>query len=178
MHKTQAGFTPRARFEEAKALLPCEPRDLHMMAWQANIICWFWQSHDANAASWMRHAIDIAAPTAMLQHALLALSLTRYGRLNLNGDAVLQGQRLYSQALSQLQKALYDPRLVWHDETLVSIRAMVLYEVYESTSDNPTAWHNHLAGMAYLMQIRGPARHRSPMAKAVFENVRYALVSG
>lgn len=125
----------------------------------------------------MRHAIQLPSPILVLQKALLALSLTRYGRLYLNHDAVVCGQRAYGQALRLVQIALSDVALVWHDETLVSIRALILYELYEATSDDPTAWFNHLSGMMFLLQFRGPSRHCSPMAKAVLEDVRYALVS-
>lgn len=53
---------------------------------------------------------------------------------------------------------------------------MTPLQLFESTSNDPTAWYRHLAGMTLLMQSRGPRRHRSPIARTVLEDIRYALV--
>lgn len=108
---------------------------------------------------------------------MLALSLTRYGRLQTDNDAVLRGQEFYGEALALLQKSIYDQERVWQDETLVCVRAVVLYELFESTSDNSAAWQHHLSGMTHLIELRGPDRSYAPMAQSVLEDVRYALVS-
>lgn len=168
---------PRKRFEEVKPILQAGFPNLTSAAWESNITCWFWRSYTLGKESWLGYALEIASPTVTLRKALLALSLTRFGRLHANPNAIIQGHAVYSQALIHLQSALYDSQLAWNDETLVSVRALVLYEVFETTSDDPSAWQNHLTGMTRLMELRGPHKHRSPMARAVFEDVRYALVS-
>lgn len=141
------------------------------------MVGWFWTEHASGHESWLRHAIDIPLPTPALQKSLLALSITRFGRVNQNHDMVLHGQRVYSECLVLVQKALYNPDLMYHDETLASIRAMALYELFEATSNNPAAWQNHLSGISHLIELRGPSRSRSPLARAVLTDVRYALVS-
>lgn len=137
---------------------------------------WFWGEYAAGPDTWLRYAIELPLPTAALRKSLLALSFTRFGRVNHNYDVVVQGQRLYSESLVLVQKALYDPNLMFHDETLASIRAMSLYELFESTSGDPGAWQKHLSGIAHLIELRGPARYSSPLAKSVLADVRYGLV--
>ena len=44
-------------------------------------------------------------------------------------DIVKSGQQIYGEALRLLQDALYDQDLMWNDETLAGVRALVLYEV-------------------------------------------------
>lgn len=111
-----------------------------------------------------------------MHKALLALSITRFGRMTDIPDAVLHGQHTYSQSIMLVQKALHDNDLMWHEETLATIRAMSLHELFESTSGDPSSWHNHLAGITHLIELRGPSRHRSRMAQAVLEDVRYPLM--
>jgi hypothetical protein len=42
---------------------------------------------------------------------------------------------------------------------------------------DPRAWLRHMAGLATLLQVRGPHRQRGMLARAAFENCRYNLVS-
>lgn len=93
-----------------------------------------------------------------------------------NEDAVLHGQQLYSESLMLVQKALYSSTQMWHDETLAAIRALSLYELFESTSGNIKSWQIHLAGISQLIDVRGPTRHHSHIARAILVDVRYAAV--
>ncbi|KAJ9603256.1 hypothetical protein H2200_012034 [Cladophialophora chaetospira] len=154
-------------------------------AWEAGVVAWFWNSYTPAAAAsdtskgtsiWLYHTVEVSNPTPVLHQALLALSITRYGSVNGNIAMKKRGQAIYGNALRLLQQALYDEVLMLHDETLASVRALVLYELFESTSNDPTAWYRHLAGMTLLMQSRGPRRHCSPIARTVLEDIRYALM--
>ena len=106
--------------------------------WEMQVMAWFWESYapatrssnlDADVTHWIQYALAIPLPTPPLKQALIALSTTRYGRVSGNPDAVTKGQHMYGKALALLQQALYDEQLMGHDETLASVRAMVLYEV-------------------------------------------------
>ena len=116
--------------------------------------------------------MDIPSPMATLRQSLRALAVTRYGRLNGDEQWLQQGRRLYSEALLTLQKTLHAQP--YHDETLASARALVVYEFLESTSENPNAWETHLSGLARLLEVRG--KPRSAIAKAVFSDVRFPLM--
>ncbi|KAJ9604067.1 hypothetical protein H2200_011590 [Cladophialophora chaetospira] len=131
-------------------------------------------------AIWIYHALRIAEPIPLLRQALLALSMTRHGRVTGNLELIRRGQRTYGTALRLLRDALYDRVLTWNDETLASVRALVLYEFFESNSDNPTAWYRHLDGITSLasspMEARGPERTSSSISRSVLEDIRYALM--
>lgn len=64
-----------------------------------------------------------------LDEALLALSLTRYGKVHGDPMVLRKGQQIYVQALGLLQQCLYDGKLALLDETLATVSVMALYEV-------------------------------------------------
>ncbi len=138
---------------------------------EAQILSWFWES--SSKQGWLCSAMDIPSPIPTLRQSLRALAVTRYGRFKGDEQWMRQGRRLYGEALSTLQKTLRGQP--FHDETLASARALVLYEFLESTSENPNAWETHLSGLARLMEVRG--KPQSAMAKAVFADVRYPLMA-
>lgn len=116
--------------------------------------------------------MDIPSPIPTLRQSLRALAVTRYGRLHGDEQWLQQGRTLYSEALLTLQKTLHAQP--YHDETLASARALVVYEFLESTSENPNAWETHLSGLARLLEVRG--KPQSAIAKAVFSDVRFPLM--
>lgn len=86
---------------------------------------------------------------------------------------MLRGQQVYGQALKSMQQALYDPHWMKHDETLAAARCMVLYESFESTSESMSSWMDHINGVARIIQLRGPKRHREPLQRTILESTRY-----
>jgi hypothetical protein len=117
-------------------------------AWYDQIVSWFWEIFTLSASPgktsigtsiWLYHAIGVASPLPVLQQALRALAITHYGRFREFPDLHNHGRILYGRALRSLQQALNDTQLVWSDETLASVRALVLYEVgvgdFESAED-------------------------------------------
>lgn len=112
-------------------------------AWEAGVVAWFWNSYAPTAAGpetsrntsvWLYHTVEVSNPSPVLHQSLLALSITRYGSVNGNTAMKKHGQALYGNALRLLQQALYDEMLMLDDETLASVRALVLYEVRSSLS--------------------------------------------
>ena len=89
---------------------------------------------------------------------------------------VFRGQQIYGQTLRLMQNALYDPRLMQDDNTLAAARCMVLYESFESTSEDMAAWQNHIHGIARMIEMRGPHRHRDPLSKSILESMRYNMM--
>lgn len=144
--------------------------------WIPSLLDWFLIQSTSASQNWLRLAAEIESPSAALAKSLLALSTIRFGRFTDNHDAVLQGQRCYSEGLTLVQRALYGDALMWHDETLAAIRAMSLYELFESTSGDPTSWQTHLAGITRLIELRGLDRHGSRISRAILIDVRYAVV--
>lgn len=64
-----------------------------------------------------------------LDQALLAISVTRYGKAYGEPTVLEKGRQIYVRALSLLQQCLYDEELAMLDETLATICVLVVYEV-------------------------------------------------
>ncbi|MCJ1400464.1 hypothetical protein MMC11_003670 [Xylographa trunciseda] len=128
----------------------------------------------ANSASpmWLQQAVDVRDPGETLKLSLRALSMTRLGRINSDSNMTTQGKINYVLALRELQKALWDEQSMWKDETLAAGRVLVYHELFEATSGSISAVANHEAGMALLVQLRGPEKYHSPLARAILEDVR------
>lgn len=76
-----------------------------------------------------QHAITHPAPPRGLKQVLQAIVLARCGRTSNNHDMILRGRQLYGQTLGLVQQALNDPQLVQADDTLLTVRLMLSYEV-------------------------------------------------
>lgn len=59
--------------------------------------------------------------------------MARIGWIHRDDALVLNGRKLYSQALQAIQGALYDERTMWQDETLATGSVLALYEVENSS---------------------------------------------
>lgn len=59
----------------------------------------------------------------------IRLTVIQLGHANDDIALATEGRNCYGQALRELQKALYDERLMWHDETLVGAFILSIYEV-------------------------------------------------
>jgi hypothetical protein len=64
-----------------------------------------------------------------LDETLLAISLTRYGRVYSESAILEKGRQIYIRALGLLQQSLCNEELAVLDETLTTVGIMVLYEV-------------------------------------------------
>ncbi|KAI9882430.1 MAG: hypothetical protein M1823_005823 [Watsoniomyces obsoletus] len=122
--------------------------------------------------SWVQIILDFADPGKALSSALSALSMARLGRVNQDRTVSMQGQRLYAQALSELQKALWDQSQMFRDETLAACKALETYELLECSDDRIDAWMVHGTGMARLVQLRGVNRHTSDLGRQLFIRFR------
>ncbi len=69
--------------------------------------------------------LSISAPGPLLNSSLLALSLSRFGKVKKDYTAYQRGQMHYMSALRQLQAALDDPRRNKSDETLPLPQSLV-----------------------------------------------------
>lgn len=75
-----------------------------------------------------------------------------------------------------MQQAVYDTGLMHHEDTLAAARCMLLYEHFESTSDNTTSWFNHIIGISRIVEIRGPRSHRTALTQSLLESMRYSAM--
>ena len=52
----------------------------------------------------------------------------------------------------------------------------MVVQFYEPTNDSIAGWNSHTDGVARLMLIRGPDRHRSSFGRALLEGIRLPAV--
>ena len=79
--------------------------------------------------TWLQIVFNVPTESPALNQALAAVSLSVVGRATNNPTLVFESSRKYGQALWELQRALWNERLIYRDETLAACMALVLYEV-------------------------------------------------
>jgi hypothetical protein len=67
--------------------------------------------------------------SAALETSVLAVSTAKVGRMNNDPVLLQQGFKLYTQGLRELQRALWDPKLMYMDETVAACIALILVRV-------------------------------------------------
>ena len=129
----QRGLVPRQNF-----IVNCMPLQLsNANMSEAQLISAFWECYTpsrsvAQAGSpcvWLQHSISVPNPPPALRLSLRALAMTRLGWLQKDDAVIHEGKVIYGYALRELQKALYDQRSVWQDETMATCNVLALYEV-------------------------------------------------
>jgi hypothetical protein len=180
-----SGLERRQRLEDVKAL-PVIQQLESQSAQRSQIVAQFYESFAPLAvpaqkrtsySAWLYLALSIPSPAPVLKQALEAIATTSKGRTTNDQALIKTGRKRYILALTSLQQTLLDPRLVQQDETLAAVRTLIFYEFLESTSDDPTAWYNHLDGIAKLIELRGPEVRQSPLGAAVFDELQYIFMA-
>ena len=127
--------------------------------------------------SWLCLVPELPDMTKALETSILGLSMAKLGR-DFNDESLLQESLVfYTKGLQQLQKALWDPELMYRDETLGACVALSLYEVVECPSESRHAYVSHQQGCSRLVQLRGPEAHASGLGHQIFLNFRVQAVS-
>lgn len=78
--------------------------------------------------SWPQLVFDVPTEALALESAMAAVSLSVVGNATNNPTLSIEGSKKYGQALWELQKTLWDKRLMYKDETLAACNALILYE--------------------------------------------------
>ena len=178
--RTQHGYKQREQFEEVKPApiitITSQPVEA------ANLTSWFFESltrlpsSQQNPSGWLRHVLSSGPSLATLRMALLAVAITRYSRSIDRPDILQRGRQLYIGSLQCLRKDLAQPQMILHDDILAAVCVMLLYELFDATNQNLDGWLEHLSGLQYLLQYRGPDLHSSAIARSILEHSRYLIV--
>lgn len=120
---------------------------------------------------------ELPEMTTALEASVLAMSTAKVGRLNNDPVLVKASLHSYVEGLGELQKALWDPKLMYRDETLAACMALWMYEVIECPSETLSGWISHFGGCQRLVQLRGPEAHSSALGHQVFLAFRTTAVS-
>ena len=114
--------------------------------------------------------------TSALETSIMAVCTAKFGRRYKDSRLVDESLKLYTRGLRQLQSALWDPRLMYHDETLGACMALAMYEIFECPSDSRRAYVSHQQGLAKLVHLRGAKAHASGLGHQIFLAFRVQAV--
>ena len=126
------------------------------------------QRRDDGIGAWFLIIPSMADLGMALETSVLAVTLAKFGRHN--GDPVLvhESLKFYTQGLWELQKALWDPKLMYRDETLAACMLLTGYELAECPNQTIDAWAAHMKGCARLVELRGPSSYTSDLGSGMF----------
>ena len=126
---------------------------------------------------WLCMLPELPTLTKALETSTMAICTARWGREIDNPALTKESLNLYTQGLRELQTALWDPELMYKDETLGACMALATYEIMECPSDSRQAYVSHQQGCAKLIQLRGPEAHSSGLGHQIFLTFRIQGVS-
>jgi hypothetical protein len=127
--------------------------------------------------SWLLMLPTLPDITTALEASLLATCTARLGRFNNDPVLVRESLKLYTQGLRELQKALWDPKLMYRDETAAACMLLIFYEVYECPNQTIAGWLSHMKGCAKLFELKGPNAYDSEFGHQLFLTFRLIEVS-
>jgi hypothetical protein len=125
--------------------------------------------------SWLSAVSNMPNQSTMVKQSLQSLSAAFFGKMHGQRDIVQKGAMLYGKALAGLNKTLRDTNEAWSLDALVATVSLGIYEMVCSTT--PLAWLHHAGGMARLIDLRGPKRHKCGLERVMFLTNRPVIVS-
>ena len=128
-------------------------------------------------ASWLVLVLELPELTAALETSVIAMTTAKIGRMNGDPGLVKASLKSYVQGLWELQKALWDPALMYRDETLSACMALWMYEVMECPAETVCGWISHFDGCKRLIELRGAEAHTSALGHQTFLGYRTTAVS-
>jgi hypothetical protein len=98
----------------------------------------------------------------------MAICTVGLGRQYNNPALVHESLKFYTQGLRELQKALWDPKLMHRDEICASCVTLIMYEVIECPDKNIVGWESHMKGCAKLFELKGASAFQSDFGHQLF----------
>jgi hypothetical protein len=141
------------------------------------------------SAPWIPSVRQLADTNSDVRNALQACALAGLGWMNDDRALVVRAAWFYAQALKQTNIALQDPVAALDDSVLACCRLLVLFEMLQRISSEPSAidpnhnqiadWRMHVEGTCRLVQLRGRERHLSSLGVDLYDGVRLpAIIQG
>jgi hypothetical protein len=125
--------------------------------------------------AWLTEIGNRPDPSKLLTTCAQSLLVHQMG-LKLQDSAMLTYSRAaYGRALPMLQAALRHPTAWSSSDTLGSAIILAFFELFNGTEGE--SWMRHAKGVARLMQLRGPGRHRDEFDRAMLTAIQGILVS-
>lgn len=126
-----------------------------------------------DGCTWITTIPSMLNPTKALESAAYALSLARLSTSLNSRDMEQESLKVYTEGLHYFQRALWNPKLMYSDETLAACVLLTMYEVFQCPSNSRTAYVNHQSGCARLIQLRGPIAHSYGLGHSIFQWFRF-----
>lgn len=118
--------------------------------------------------NWICAIAELPTLTPALEATILSVCTARLGRLKNDQSLIQESLKLYTQGLSELQRALKNPKLMYSDETLAACMSLTMYEVTECPSKTGYGYIYHHMGCARLIELRGAEAHNKGLGHQVF----------
>lgn len=123
---------------------------------------------------WLRDIALRTDPLSCLTWAVRAISVSHLGHKTRDANLIETSRRIYGKALLKLNAALENTAEGLSSDTLSATVILSFYEVFNCTDRH--SWIKHAGGAGHLIRMRGPARHRTGVDRAVFVACRYSLI--
>ncbi|ETI21823.1 hypothetical protein G647_05892 [Cladophialophora carrionii CBS 160.54] len=124
------------------------------------------------STSWLQAAIAVAPTDPVLNNGLTAMALAQVGRMTRRPDLLLGGHKLYTEALSGLNRRLKGGDECFTDTTLAAVTTLSMQE--GSSEGRSKSWASHVKGASALIQLRGKANFSTPLSNRVFLGAQIA----
>lgn len=121
---------------------------------------------------WLLNLPSLPQMTAALEVSIMALCFAKLGELHGDQNMTHESLKLYRRGLHQLQLALWDPDLMFHDQTLAACCALSMYEMSQCPNASKDGYLSHVTGCGKLIQLRGPEAHTEGLAHSLFVHFR------
>lgn len=133
-------------------------------------------------ANWTNFIPPLLNNDLSLQLAYLATSCSRIGHDNHDENLLVSGKKFYGKALREVQRAISDPKRRHTEETLLACSTLGLYEMFEAQisppgqlGSTPNGWLSHAAGVARLLEARGPESYTTDKGHPIFLHTRILI---
>lgn len=126
---------------------------------------------------WLLRLPNLPYLTTALEVSIMAISLAKLGEVHQDKALIHESLKLYHRGLIQLQKALWDPDLMFHDQTLAACVALCMYELSQCPDGSISGYISHTLGCERLIQLRGPEAHADGLGHSIFLHYRVQGVS-
>ncbi|RFU30305.1 hypothetical protein B7463_g6005, partial [Scytalidium lignicola] len=123
---------------------------------------------DDGMTPWFMLLVDQPLMTKALEGSILAVCTARIGRIHNDTALINESLKLYGLGLRELQKALWNPKLMYDDETLAACMALSTYEVMECPGGTHQGWLSHHNGLERLIKLRGAEAHAEGLGHKIF----------
>ena len=117
-----------------------------------------------SSAFWLAIIPSSVDISPALETSVMALCTASVGRSNSDHALVHESLKFYTRGLWELQRALWDPNLMYEDETLAACMILVTYEVTECPDQGLAGWLKHMKGCSKLFELRGPKAYDSDVS--------------